>query len=139
MSIIAKLPQSAITDPAEVSRLRDQNMTLIRENEVLKARVADFENASAAASARTQAVTATEVEQVAQPMPPPTNVVVTPPPPNTGETPSRVHVVQKGDTLQAIALKYYGTRSAWTKIYEANKGGLPDKNQIKVGQQLVIP
>jgi nucleoid-associated protein YgaU len=47
--------------------------------------------------------------------------------------------VQKGDTLQAIALKYYGTRSAWTKIYEANKGALPKKDQIKVGQQLVIP
>jgi nucleoid-associated protein YgaU len=47
--------------------------------------------------------------------------------------------VQKGDTLQAIAMKYYGTRSAWTKILEANKGALPDKDQIKVGQQLLIP
>jgi LysM repeat protein len=139
VSLVAKLPQSAITDPAEVSRLRDQNAALMRENEVLKARVADLENAAAAASARTQTVTATEVEQVAQPMPPPTNVVVAPSPPNTGETPSRMHVVQKGDTLQAIALKYYGTRSAWTKIYEANKGALPNKDQIKVGQQLVIP
>ena len=101
--------------------------------------VADLENASAAANVRTQAVTATEVEQVAPPMPAPTNVVVTPSPPTTGETPPCVHVVQKGDTLQAIALKYYGTRSAWTKIYEANKGALPNKDQIKVGQQLVIP
>jgi LysM repeat protein len=139
VSIVAKLPQSAITDPAEVSRLREQNAALTRENEALKARVADLENATAAASARTQTVTATEVEQVAPPMPPPTNITVTPSTPQTVETPPRIHVVQKGDTLQAVALKYYGTRSAWAKIYEANKGALPDKNQIKVGQQLVIP
>jgi LysM repeat protein len=139
VSIVAKLPQSAITDPAEVSRLREQNAVLTRDNEALKARVADFENAAAAANARTQTMTAPEVEQIAQPMPPPTNVVVTPSPPKTGETPPRVHVVQKGDTLQAIAMKYYGTRSAWTKILEANKGALPDKDQIKVGQQLLIP
>ncbi len=139
VSLLAKLPQSAITDPAEVARLRDLNMTLAHENEMLKTRIANLENAAAAASGRTQAVTATEVEQVAQPMRPPTNAVVTPFPSNTGERPSRVHVVQKGDTLQAIAQKYYGTRSAWTRIYEANKGALSNKNQIKVGQQLVIP
>ena len=139
VSLVAKLPQSAITDPADVSRLRDQNVALMRENELLKVQVAGFENAAAAASARTQTVTATEVEQVAPPTPPPTNVAVTPSPPNTGETPPRVHVVQKGDTLQAIALKYYGTRSAWTNIYKANKSALPNKDQIKVGQQLAIP
>jgi nucleoid-associated protein YgaU len=142
VSLVARLPQSAITDPSEVSRLRDQNIALTRENEVLKARVAAFENA-ADANARTQAVLAAEVEQVAPPTPstppkPPTTLAL--PPPTTGETPrSRVHVVEKGDTLQAIALKYYGTRSAWTKIYEANKGVLPNRDQIKVGQQLVIP
>ena len=49
------------------------------------------------------------------------------------------HVVQKGDTLQSLALRYYGTRSAWEKIYQANRSGLPSKDQLKVGQQLVIP
>ena len=60
--------------------------------------------------------------------------------PSTAE-PSRVrtHLVQKGDTLQLLALRYYGTRSAWEKIYQANRSGLPSKDQLKVGQQLVIP
>jgi nucleoid-associated protein YgaU len=49
------------------------------------------------------------------------------------------HVVQKGDTLQSLALRYYGTRSSWEKIYQANRSGLPSKDQLKVGQQLVIP
>ena len=70
VSLAAKLPQSAITDPAEVARLRDQNAALTRENDVLKARVADLENAAAAASGRTQTVAASEVEQVAPPTPP---------------------------------------------------------------------
>src|SRR5207244_3284471 len=49
------------------------------------------------------------------------------------------HVVQKGDTLQSLALRYYGTRSEWGKIYAANRTILPSKDQLKVGQQLVIP
>jgi len=52
---------------------------------------------------------------------------------------SRTHVVQKGDTLQSLALRHYGTRSAWEKIYTANQAILPSKDQLKVGQQLVIP
>ena len=52
---------------------------------------------------------------------------------------ARTHLVQKGDTLQSLALRYYGTRSAWEKIYQANRSGLPSKDQLKVGQQLLIP
>ena len=51
----------------------------------------------------------------------------------------RTHVVQKGETWQSIALQYYGTRSAWEKIYAANRSVLSNKDQLKVGQQLVIP
>jgi nucleoid-associated protein YgaU len=54
-------------------------------------------------------------------------------------SPARVHVVQRGDTLQSLALRFYGTRSAWEKIYQANRNGLPSKDQLKIGQQLVIP
>jgi nucleoid-associated protein YgaU len=52
---------------------------------------------------------------------------------------ARVHVVQKGDTLYSLALRYYGTRAGWEKIYQANRSGLPSRDQLKVGQQLVIP
>ncbi len=53
---------------------------------------------------------------------------------------SRTHVVAKGDTLQKISKKYYGTTKNWKKIYEANrktlKGG-PD--ELVVGTKLIIP
>jgi len=52
---------------------------------------------------------------------------------------SRTHVVQKGDTLQSLAFKYYGTRSAWDKIYQANRDVLPSKDQLRIGQQLNLP
>jgi nucleoid-associated protein YgaU len=52
---------------------------------------------------------------------------------------ARMHVVQKGDTLYSLALRYYGTRSAWERIYQANRSGLSSRDQLKIGQQLVIP
>ncbi|MGO9528764.1 MAG: LysM peptidoglycan-binding domain-containing protein [Verrucomicrobiia bacterium] len=52
---------------------------------------------------------------------------------------ARTHIVQRGDTLQSLALRYYGSRAAWEKIFQANRSGLPSKDQLKVGQQLVIP
>jgi nucleoid-associated protein YgaU len=51
----------------------------------------------------------------------------------------RLYVVQRGDTLQSLALRYYGTRAAWERIYQVNRSGLPSKDQLKVGQQLMIP
>ena len=50
------------------------------------------------------------------------------------------HVVVKGDTLSAIAKKYYNDAGKYMKIYEANKaviGANPDL--IKPGMELVIP
>jgi nucleoid-associated protein YgaU len=47
--------------------------------------------------------------------------------------------VQKGDTLQSLALRFYGTRSGWEKIYEANRSCLASKDQLKIGQPLTIP
>jgi len=51
----------------------------------------------------------------------------------------KVHVVEKGDTLGAIAKKYYGKASAYTKIFEANRDVLDDPDKIKPGQKLRIP
>jgi len=50
-----------------------------------------------------------------------------------------VHVVQSGDTLWAIAKKYYGDGSQYTKIFNANKDKIKNPNLIYPGQQLVIP
>jgi len=52
----------------------------------------------------------------------------------------KVHVVERGDTLTAIALKYYGNAGEFMKIYEANKDVIGDNpDRILVGMELVIP
>jgi len=47
--------------------------------------------------------------------------------------------VQPGDTLSKIAKQFYGNANAYMKIFDANKDQLSDPNNIKVGQELVIP
>lgn len=49
------------------------------------------------------------------------------------------YVVESGDSLWAIAKKYYGNGRQYTKIYEANKNKIKNPNLIRVGQKLVIP
>lgn len=125
LTLAAKLPQSPIVSPLELTRLQDEKAALLLENQELKKRVAELE--------------ATWSGRVSRP------VTLTPIAPATPATPasetprSRRHVVQKGDTLQSLALQYYGSRSAWEKIYQANRASLSSKDQLKVGQLLVIP
>jgi uncharacterized protein (DUF2235 family) len=47
--------------------------------------------------------------------------------------------VQRGDTLSAIALHYYGNANEWESIFKANLNKLDDPNRIYVGQLLLIP
>ena len=49
------------------------------------------------------------------------------------------YVVQEGDTLYRIAVRFYGQRSAWNKIREANKAVISTDGRIKVGQKIVLP
>jgi nucleoid-associated protein YgaU len=52
----------------------------------------------------------------------------------------KTYTVKKGDTLQEISQKMYGTTRQWRKIYNANKGtikGGPEK--ITPGMKLTIP
>ena len=49
------------------------------------------------------------------------------------------HVVQPGDTLWAIAKKYYGNGAQYTKIFNANRDKIKNPNLIYPGQKLVIP
>jgi phage tail protein X len=51
----------------------------------------------------------------------------------------RWHVVASGDTLSALAKRYYGRASLYMKIFEANKDQLSNPDLIKVGQKLRIP
>jgi len=49
------------------------------------------------------------------------------------------HVVQSGDTLWAIAKKYYGDGNQYPKIVNANKDLIKNPNLIYPGWKLVIP
>ncbi len=49
------------------------------------------------------------------------------------------YVVQKGDTLQTISEKFFGTTQKWKSIYDANKHILKSPDRIRPGQKLVIP
>lgn len=52
---------------------------------------------------------------------------------------SQYHDVAHGDTLSAIAKKYYGDANKYNAIFEANKPLLSDPNKIYPGQKLRIP
>lgn len=49
------------------------------------------------------------------------------------------HVVVSGDTLSALAGRYYGDTSAWEPIRQANQHIISDPNLIFPGQVLRIP
>ena len=50
-----------------------------------------------------------------------------------------MYLVRAGDTLGAIAYRFYGSSAAWRRIYEANQGRIRNANMIIEGQWLVIP
>ena len=53
-------------------------------------------------------------------------------------SPLRV-VVQRGDTLSALAEEHLGAAAKWPRIFRANKERIKDPDLIDVGWQLVIP
>lgn len=55
------------------------------------------------------------------------------------KTTTRTYKVKKGDTLWAIAKKYYGSGAKYTTIYNANKNLIKNPNVIKIGWVLTIP
>lgn len=52
---------------------------------------------------------------------------------------TRKHIIQQGDSLYTLAVKYYNDGSKWHKISDANKKVLKDQKSLKIGQELVIP
>ncbi len=52
---------------------------------------------------------------------------------------SEMHVVQRGDTLSAIAKEHYGDPMKYPVIFEANRPMLKDPDLIYPGQVLRIP
>ena len=52
---------------------------------------------------------------------------------------SQFHTVERGDTLSAIAKKFYGNANEYNKIFEANTPMLSHPDKIYPGQLLRIP
>jgi LysM repeat protein len=50
-----------------------------------------------------------------------------------------VHLVVAGDTLEKIALKYYGTADQWRALYEANTTLLGGGQPLRIGMELQLP
>lgn len=129
LNLMASLPQSPVVEPGELSRLKTEKAALLQENAALQQRVAELERSAATLPV----AVAPPVIAVA------TTPVAVPPTPVVEQPATRSHIVQRGDTLQSLALKYYGSRSEWAKIFAANRHQLRSQNELKVGQQLVIP
>ncbi|MCK3658503.1 peptidoglycan-binding protein LysM [Pasteurellaceae bacterium Pebbles2] len=49
------------------------------------------------------------------------------------------YVIQKGDTLWAIAEKHYGNGAKYKAIVDANKEVIKDENKIFPGQKIRVP
>ena len=50
-----------------------------------------------------------------------------------------VYVVEEGDTLYKIASRFYGSKSAWKKIRDANKTTISTDGRVNAGQEIVLP
>lgn len=51
----------------------------------------------------------------------------------------RTYTVKRGDSLWAIAKRYYGNGSLWPRIFDANRNKIKNPNLIYPGQVLSIP
>ncbi len=54
-------------------------------------------------------------------------------------TGTQEYIVEPGDSLAYISLKFYGRPGAYRRIFEANRSLLKSPDRIQVGQRLVIP
>ena len=61
------------------------------------------------------------------------------PAPEEPEEKAEIYEIVSGDTLGAIAKRYYGKASAYMKIFEANRDIIEDPNKIYPGQKIRIP
>lgn len=57
----------------------------------------------------------------------------------SAQGPLEKYTVQKGDTLQKISEKFFGTTKKWTKIYDVNRDVLKGPNKIYPGQVINVP
>lgn len=59
--------------------------------------------------------------------------------PPTNRAGARRHIVKQGDTLSKLSQQYFGNRTRWRDIYQANRNVMKNDADLKVGMELVIP
>jgi nucleoid-associated protein YgaU len=113
LELATSLSGDSVVSRAEAARLRNENLTLRKELEELRAGI-----------------------HASQKPPPETKAAATNKKP--GATP-RTYVVREGDTLASISRKFYKSSARWKKIQSANKNLIEDPAKLKPGMTLTIP
>ncbi len=130
----------SVSAPDEYDKIFEEDRRRIREQQAERARAEAEERAERQRKAQEALemlnAQAKKAEEKA------TKAEATPESAKKAERPSlpTVHVVQPGDTLSAIAQKYYGNAALWTEIFKKNKHIIGnDPGKIFPGQELQIP
>jgi LysM repeat protein len=104
------LSGDSVVSRAEAARLKNENLTLRKEVEDLRAH---------RSPEKSQPETKTADKK-------------------PGGAP-RTYVVREGDTLASISRKFYKSSGRWKKIRDANKNAIDDPAKLKPGMTLTIP
>ena len=121
MTLMTSLSGDSVVTRAEVSRLKNENLSLRKEIEERWA-----SNRSAASASGKPAPGEAHAEKK-----------TTETAKNSNRHP-RTYVVRSGDTLASISRKFYKTSARWKEIRAANPG-VDDPEKLKVGESLAIP
>jgi nucleoid-associated protein YgaU len=122
MTLMTSLSGDSVVTRAEVSRLKNENLSLRKE---IEERWATNRSAAGAGGkpvpreARAEKKSAALVKK--------------------SDRNPRTYVVRSGDTLASISRKFYKTSARWKEIREANGKSVDDPEKLKVGQSLAIP
>ena len=127
-----KMKETLLAVKAEREKMNAQ--TAARNKQNLAAAAAAEKNAAAPAAKANPAAPAAAARGKAVPAAAKGNAPAAP----AGKTVTS-YKVQPGDTLIKISQKCYGTSRYYHLIVNANRGKIGSKNQIRIGQTLVIP
>ena len=113
LALGTSLSGDSVVSRAEAARLRNENLTLRKELEELRAGI----HASQKPPAETKTAGTNK----------------------KSDRPARTYVVREGDTLASISRKFYKTPGRWKKIRDANRSVIVDPAKLKPGMELTIP
>jgi tetratricopeptide (TPR) repeat protein len=122
IALMTSLSGDSVVTRAEVSRLKNENLSLRKEIEERWA-----SNRSAAVASGKPALPEGRAEKKAAASA------------KKSDRHPQTYVVRSGDTLASISRKFYKTSARWKEIREANSKSVDDPEKLKVGQSLAIP